>query len=151
MANILDKYDFQPLFSGEPPPKKPSYTHTSDKRVVVAFSVRSQYPDISQPMPGEEATLVLEKSVKFGVPIQVQIEITPQACMYDGFYVYHCCVNSVKACIKPGTLEFGAAEEKMLNHIIEGTEDTAQAEEKAKKREQKEESKANRFTGLEIS
>lgn len=148
MAVNLDSY-FKKYY---PSPKEPSYTHASDKRVVISLNVM---PKDTATLP-EELMIVMEKALELGVPVQVQFEITPYTLAHltenTVLFMYHCSIKSVKARIKPGTKEFVEAEEKYLDHIINGTEDADQEKERAMKRimKVKKELEANRFTGLEI-
>ncbi len=143
-------------------PKKPDFTHASDKRVVTSFSVIN--PEDAASLP-KKLMLVMEGALECGVPVQVQFEIIPHAAVgwtvtvddpqfpyAPGFYAYHCSIESVKARIKPGTDEFVGKEESNLNHVINGTEGSEEAEKRAEKRMQKIEEKdaLNRFTGLEL-
>lgn len=138
-------------------PKQPKSQHVSDKRVVTSVNVDPPKDTISLP---KKMLITTEEELTHGVPVQVQFEIIPQSCLAwsenpeasTGFYVYHCSIESVRARIKPGTLEFIGAEEKSLDHIIDGTEDSAQEKERVKKNieKAKEKDEVNRFTGLEI-
>lgn len=141
------------------PPGKPNYTHKSDERVVTSIDVK---PTNTASLP-EVLLISMEQVLEIGVPVQVQFEITPVAAIAwtendpsfpgsTGFYAYHCSVKSVKSRIKPGTKEFIGKEELNLEHVINGTEESEEAKQRAKKRMQKanEKSEANRFTGLEI-
>lgn len=91
-----------------------------------------------------------------GVPLQVQFEVIPEAPIVNkddsaAAYAYVTNIKSVKARIKPGTLEFNASEEKNLQHIIDGTENLSQEKERTAKKIKKAAEKENeRFTGLEI-
>lgn len=88
------------------------------------------------------------------VPVQIQFEIVPLKTRRD---TYLCQIKSIKARIKPGTPQFIGAEEKNLDHILNGTEDTAEEKRRVEKQAQKnteqakkETEAANRFTGLEL-
>ena len=143
----------------KPKPKKPSFTYASDKRVVTSVNA---VPKNTVSLP-EEMMIVMEQALEIGVPVQVQFEITPENKLAwsendpafpdaPGFYAYLAKIKSVKARVKPGTDEFVGKEELSLNHVINGTEGSAEFEDRAKKRMQKAKEKdtLNRFTGLEL-
>ncbi len=108
----------------------------------------------------EKLFIEIAGKLPLGVPVQVQFEIIPVVA--NGYTVaengpttheYIANIVSVKARLKPGTVAFFEEEEKSLNHIINGTEDTAQIKiraEKNAKKIAKTGEEANRFTGLEI-
>ena len=144
----------------KPKPKIPTFTRMSDKRVVTSLNVLQ--PPNTATLP-KKLMIAMEEALELGVPVQVQFEIVPtvetgmnvndpQFPDAPGVYVYLAKINSVRARIKPGTLEFVGKEESNLNHIINDTEGSAEAEKRAKQRMQieKEKNELNRFTGLEL-
>ncbi len=153
------------MYAKYSPPTKPSYTHSSDKRVVTSLNIVQPPNTATLPI---EMMIVMEEALEVGVPVQVQFEIIPttetgmtgQSSSFwstefpdaPGAYIYLCNIKSVKSRIKPGSLEFVGKEEANLDHVINGTEDAIQ-EEKNKARmvqAKQKENDANRFTGLEI-
>jgi len=141
-----------------------SYTN----KMLKVLSVFVPQTNGAEKMPSQMGVSV-EKALSIGVPIQIQFEIIPnlemgyttdgevldanlEAILLTGFHAYGCAIMSVKARIKPGTSEFNEAEGKNLNHVINGTEDTAQLTERAKKRVDliRKADETNRFIGLEI-
>jgi len=116
--------------------------HTSDIKKVLSVKINPNW----QP----QLLITVTDKLPIGVPVQVQFEIIPQTKRSGIAYIYTANIKSIKARIKPGTLQFVDAEEKSLNHILNGTEKLARTEERILKRIEKAQNEGGTFRGIEI-
>jgi len=148
------KAQAQDLYLKKQTKKEPGYV-SHDKKVV-GIALDSTGP-LTVP---KELFLITAEELELGIPVQIQLEITPDVSTGTGVdanhkiceHGYHASISEIKARVKPGYTQFSVNEEKVIDHILNGTEEEEQQIKREacllKKHQEKDE--VNRFTGLEI-